>query len=173
MKKFLMLSLLALFASTSLFGQANLNFAESSSQNTVFKRAGFSKLRIGDEKFSFARADEFLADAEVARRLKSGLRLEKLAIGFGVGGVVAFGGAWAAFDLMGRDNQYDDGNSTASVVLGILLIDTGLALGLTAIALGTIGTVKISKTIKGYNNQSPVTLGLAPTPGGMGLQLTF
>jgi hypothetical protein len=164
MKKFLMLTLLALFASTDLFGQGNLNFAESFPQNIVLRRAGFSKLKMGDEKFSFAQANKFIADADVIRKLQSGLRLEKAAIGFGVAAVATFGGAWALF-------EWD--RPIVSGVLGFMTGTVGMAFGITAIALGTSGAVKISKTIKGYNNQSPVTLGFAPTPGGMGLQLTF
>jgi hypothetical protein len=165
MKKFLMLTLSAVFATISVFGQSNPNYASGSAENHVLKRAGFSKLKIGDQKISFAEADVFLADANIARRLTSGLRLEKFAIGFGVAGAVAFGGAFVAFASML--------NATASVVYGILLIDTGLAFGLAAITLGTIGSVRISKTIKEYNNRAPITLGFAPTPGGLGLQLTF
>jgi hypothetical protein len=85
MKNFFLLALSAVFAvsASSVFGQGNSGYSDNFIQNGVLKRVGFSKLKMGEQRFSFTEANRFIADPEMARKLRIGLILEKVAIGLG------------------------------------------------------------------------------------------
>lgn len=86
MKKFLLLAVVAVFstATVAAFGQ--------NTTPPALKRSGFSKLTLGEERFSFRNANRFIDDPAVVHRLETGLRMEKAAIGLGIGGAGVMAG---------------------------------------------------------------------------------
>jgi F0F1-type ATP synthase membrane subunit c/vacuolar-type H+-ATPase subunit K len=67
-----------------------------------------------------------------------------------------------------------------SMIFGFPLFGAGVLIGLGSIGLGIGGAIKIDRAIERYNRFSAegpslaeLRLELAPTPGELGLQLTF
>ena len=165
----MMFAVFTVFAAVSAFGQdlqpAGFDTGVSITGG-VLKRTGFSKLAIGEQTFSFRNINSRIEDSYITDRLKKGFNLEKTAIGIGALGTVTMG-----IGLMFYIGS-DWGRGLFSGVAYFMMPIAGVV-GIVSIVLGVTGSVIIKKTIEGYNNSSQLRLGLAPTPGGLGLQLTF
>ena len=190
MKKLLFL-LLAAFAILTTADAAN-------AQNLT--RKSFNRLIINGQKFSFKDANRFIDSPETVARLQKGLRMEKAAIGLGIGGTGVFAGGMAMWiggslgtglpAIMSAfgggvidDNTRARMRRSAQIAnIGFGMTITGSAMVLTSIILGSYGHVQIKKTLRSYNsngiaqhrrNETGATLGFAVAPGGLGVQLTF
>lgn len=158
------------------------------------KRTGFTKFAIDGREFSFRDANKFIGDAETMARLRMGIRLEKAAIGLGVVGAVSVcaGLTFIIMDSTPREREatpppahgdgvplpqpeYEEWGGIITFLIGLPLTCGGAALGLAALGMGIGGKAIVKKAIRGYNSdlQSEMQLGMAITPGGLGMQLTF
>ena len=147
-------------------------------------RKGFNRLIINGQKFSFRDTNRFIDDPAVVLRLQKGLRMEKAAIGLGVG-CAAFLISGMMMYATGFLTAYsvEEGADYAAILrrahkigtAGLFMAITSGAMGATSIALGITGAVTVKRAIRSYNSAyTPrAQLGLAVTPGGLGMQLTF
>ena len=162
-QKFLLLTLLAVFAAVSAFGQTD-------GQKVMLHRAGFTHLSMDGQVFSFREANRYIDNPETLFKLRRGLRLEKAAIGLGLFSVAVMG--YGTY-LVANPRQGFVGYFVGAVIV----MPIGGAMGLTALILGATGAAMTHKAINRYNRSggyhSGLRLGIAPTPGGLGLQLTF
>jgi hypothetical protein len=134
-----------------------------------------NRFSIGNKLFDFQAAGRFIDDPETVRRLMSGVRQERAALGLGIAGTasMALGFGLLFGDINGR---YDYGGT----ISGLVFLSVGGALNLSAIIIGINGAMVTRNSILFYNSYyarsdySHMRLDfLTPTPGGIGMQLTF
>jgi hypothetical protein len=138
----------------------NYGLLSDNIESPLLVRRGLRRLGNGDSEFSFKEISNFIDDPEIARRIKAGVTQEILGLSLGVAG--------AAGMIAGA----------AAGLGGIVVIFAPL--GAAGLILGINGAVITKSALNSYNNFSQkdsslaeLRLEFAPTPGGLGLQLTF
>jgi hypothetical protein len=168
-KLFLLLTFLAALVASSVTAQVTtpeLNLDTPLTSN-LLKRSGFSGFTIGEQSFSFRQTGQYIEDSDIALKLRRGIILQYVALGFGFVTVPLI--AISVSFIFNREGGH------SLIAYGMPYIISAGVTGITAIALGISGSVTVKKAIKRYNSglYSDVKLSLAPTSGGLGLQLTF
>jgi hypothetical protein len=139
----------------------------------------------GSRPFSFQEANQFIADPYIVNQLKRAIVMKRTAIGLGVGGaaltlvgIVCTNVAMA--DWNKELNDLERIYHTSTYRVGSFIGGIGSMSIITAIVLGSVSPSMVRKTIDRYNMNvrtgyySELRLDfLTPTPGGMGMQLTF
>jgi hypothetical protein len=199
-QKYLISTLLSILVASSAFGRdgtseplaqgGGARVAEAQRVETVQKiappqliRLGSNRFAIGDSPvFSFQDANRFIADPYIVERLRRGVNMKRAAIGLGIGGTgLVFVGLGLFVDgymdlFTGRSEL---GHAYGRVVLGAAMWYLGGASIITSIVLGSVSPGIVRRAIRDYNEYSragiysDVELGVALTPGGLGVQLTF
>ncbi len=167
------LALLAMFAVLPVFGQDL-----AAKYDVGLKRSGFTRFSVAGQKFSYRDAGKYIDDAETIGRIMKGIKMEKAALGLGVSGAALIG---VGFGLMFGSPFPPPGSWFPDLRIyapeGLIMSCLGGAFGLTAIAVGAKGAVITKKAVRTYNAdagyRSELRFGMAATPGGLGLQLTF
>jgi hypothetical protein len=171
-KLFLLFTLLAVLSASSVTAQMTtpeLNLDTPLTSN-LLKRSGFSRFTIGEQSFSFRKAGYYIEDWDTAIMLRRGIIQQRVAVGFGIATA-----PFIAASLVFIIKDYNSKSDVSLIAFGMPFILTAGMTGITAIALGISGSITVKKAIKRYNSglYSDVKLSLAPTSGGLGLQLTF
>jgi hypothetical protein len=164
----LLITFLAVFTTSSVVAQEVSQFnADIPLTNNLLKRSGFSRFTIGEQSFSFRKAGYYIEDWDTAIMLRRGVIQQRVALGFGIATVPLI--AMSVPFMIPREGD------VSLIGFGMQFILTAGITGITAIAFGISGSVMVKKAIMRYNSglYSDVRLSLAPTSGGVGLQLTF
>ncbi len=174
--KLLLLILFASFAAAPAFGQQ----AQSGDTNTRQILNGELSIRknsvykIGDVRLTRAEMLEIAAPYEgLAREIQRGARLKWSAIGVGVtgGALIIVGSCWAMFPALMLVA------TPGSVRTGLVIVGTGALMGVTSAGLAVASVKSQKRSMLIYNSSNGYDdiahLSLSPTPGGLGLQLTF
>ncbi len=177
MRKLILPTLIALFTATSLFGQDLIvkRDNEKIEGELSIRRNGVYK--IGDTPLTRAQLLEHVAPYEdLVKQIKAGYRLKRSAIVLGCsGGALIMGGFFCSF--YSAILMYPKGTYT-----GIWMMGCGAAIGGVSVGLGVASAKSQKKAMRMYNENyadysatpgRDVRLSLAPTNGGLGLQLNF
>jgi hypothetical protein len=151
---------------------------------------GNSRYYTGGERITRAEALTLAAPyPDVAAQIQKGVKLKRVAMGVGFAGLgVALAGAGLFLGEIGGPDPMFGGTGAMSgkyetgIVIGIVAMSVGGAMGLSSIGIGIAGVGAQKKAMQLYNTQTDYAalpwreamyLSLSPTIGGLGLQLTF
>ncbi len=180
-KNFLLM-LLALFSATCAFGQNSLPDNLPAPRGKLLIKHN-SRYFVGTEKFTRAEVLEFIESyPDVTAQIRRGVKLRRTAMGVGFTGLgLILGGASLLLgELGGSSAMFGDSDNTG-MWIGIGAMSIGGLMGFASIGVCIAGRKAQKKAMRLYNEQAgyadlpirDLCLSLAPTRGGLGLQLNF